>query len=1327
MAPPRNNTPIDPQLDPTSPYFVHPSDGPATVKVVPPLTGGNYHSWARSMRRALGAKMKLEFIDGSIPIPEDSFDPSTRAWNRCNMLIISWIINSVSESIAQSIVYMENALDVWNDLKERFSQGDLVRISELYQEIYSLKQENKSVTEFYSELKILWEELEIYMPLPQCTCRVRCSCAAMRDARNHHNLLYIIRFLTGLNENFAVVKSQILLMDPLPSMNKIFSMVLQHERQGNFAISEDSQALINAVGYKKFSAKGGTSNTASNTSKSKICTHCGRTGHTVEVCYRKHGFPPHFGKGSTANNASTTEEPDDNGDRASASRNQDGQLPITQEQYATLVNLLQQSNIQQGSSTATSNQVYSSTVTGNTSVNIPSNQQISVYKCAAVHSWIIDSGASDHICSNRAWFHSVNSIKPIHVKLPNGQFALAKFIGVVKFSDFFHIPDVLYIPEFSVNLISVPKLCQTNQYNVIFRASDCFIQEISSLKMIGSAEKIDGLYHLILSSKLAISSSLNNVSVTIPSSALWHFRLGHLSSTRLEKLHASFPFIDVDKNSICDVCHYAKHKKLPFNNSFNHASHLFDLVHFDVWGPLSTKSHNGHSYFLTAVDDFSRFTWVILMKSKAETRQHVINFVKMIETQYHLNVKCIRSDNGPEFAMSTFYNSKGIIHQTSCVETPQQNGRVERKHQDILNIARALLFQANLPKKFWSFAVNHAVFIMNRVPTRILKHKSPYQCMFDRDPDLENLKTFGTLAYASTLQAHRTKLDHRARKCVFLGYKQNVKGVMLLDINTRETFISRHVTHHDHIFPLKPNWQYHTHENVSLEPSTDISSFENTISSHDDCITNIPDVTPSQSDEPSSDDTFVDTSVDTPADTLTTLDIHNNVSVSPPSIRPNRVKHTPSHLKDYVCNSSNTLAASFTSGISYPISSFHSFDYLSSNHKSFSLSITHDTEPKNYEEACKNENWKLAMQTELDALAHNGTWVMVELPPHVKPIGSRWVYKVKHRADGSVERYKARLVAKGYNQVEGLDFFDTFSPVAKLSTVRVLLAIASINHWHLHQLDVNNAFLHGDLNEDVYMTVPQGITCSKPNQVCKLQKSLYGLRQASRQWYEKLTSLLLQLGYTQSTADYSMFTFTHKNDFTVLLVYVDDIILAGTSLIEFDRIKNILDGKFKIKDLGTLKYFLGLEVAQSKEGITISQRKYCLDLLKDSGLLASKPATTPLDPSLKLHHDDSEPLEDITAYRRLIGRLIYLNNTRPDITLATQQLSQFLHKPTQIHHQAACRIVRYLKMSPGHGLFFPRSSNLQVLGYTDADWAGCIDTRRSTTGYCFFLGSSLVS
>jgi hypothetical protein len=226
-----------------------------------------------------------------------------------------------------------------------------------------------------------------------------------------------------------------------------------------------------------------------------------------------------------------------------------------------------------------------------------------------------------------------------------------------------------------------------------------------------------------------------------------------------------------------------------------------------------------------------------------------------------------------------------------------------------------------------------------------------------------------------------------------------------------------------------------------------------------------------------------------------------------------------------------------------------------------------------------------------------------------------------------------------------------------MTTVRLVLALASINNWNLHQLDVNNAFLHDDLQEDLYMTLPPGVSSPKPNQVCKLMKSLYGLKQASRKWFEKLTYVLLQHHYIQAPSDHSLFIKKTDLSFTLLLVYVDDIILAGDSLTEFDHIKSILHNSFKIKNLGQLKCFLRPEVTHSKHGISLCQRKYCLDLLSDSGSINSKPVSTPSDPSIKLHNDSSLPYDDIPFYRRLVGRLLYLNTTRPDITFITQQLS----------------------------------------------------------------------
>jgi hypothetical protein len=320
--------------------------------------------------------------------------------------------------------------------------------------------------------------------------------------------------------------------------------------------------------------------------------------------------------------------------------------PITQEQYAQLMLLLQSSTANHAP-LAASNQVRTFQAAGPSSA--VTQGKISLEKCLyssvchniALDTWIIDSGASHHICASLHWFHSYSEINPMIVKLPNGNHVVTKYAGTVKFSSLFSISGVLYVPSFNVNLISVSLLCDVAQCIVRFTDTYGYVQEQKSLKMIGLAEKKDGLYHLIQSDKSQIPSSLSlpNVSISannvyLSENALWHFRFGHLSNSRLALLKSIFPSVTFDSNTVCDICHFAKHRKLPFVQSYHKAIKPFDMIHFDIWGPISIKSIHHHSYFLTAVDDHSRYTWITLMKTKSETRMHVQNFIKFIEIQH---------------------------------------------------------------------------------------------------------------------------------------------------------------------------------------------------------------------------------------------------------------------------------------------------------------------------------------------------------------------------------------------------------------------------------------------------------------------------------------------------------------------------------------------------------------------------------------------------------------------------------------------------------------------------------------------------------------------
>ncbi|KAK1647556.1 hypothetical protein QYE76_065361 [Lolium multiflorum] len=370
------------------------------------------------------------------------------------------------------------------------------------------------------------------------------------------------------------------------------------------------------------------------------------------------------------------------------------------------------------------------------------------------------------------------------------------------------------------------------------------------------------------------------------------------------------------------------------------------------------------------------------------------------------------------------------------------------------------------------------------------------------------------------------------------------------------------------------------------------------------------------------------------------------------------------------------------------------------------------------------------MDLEFQALQNNGTWQLVPPRSGVNIIDSKWIFKVKKHADGSIERYKARLVAKGFKQRYGLDYEDTFSPVVKPTTIRLLLSLAVTWGWTLRQLDVQNAFLHGVLEEEVYMRQPPGfVDPARPQHLCRLVKALYGLKQAPRAWHARLGAALRAHGFVPSTADTSLFILQRPQLTMYLLVYVDDIILVSSSVAATDRLIVALGSEFALKDLGKLHYFLGLEVTYPGNGLALSQQKYSHDLLRRAGMLDCKAAITPMSSTEILSVDGGTLLsaDDATEYRRIVGGLQYLTITRPDVSYAVNRVCQYLHAPRDTHWTAVKRILRYVRSTLTHGLHLRPAPTAVLAAFSDADWAGNPDDRRSTGGYAVFLGSNLIA
>ena len=595
------------------------------------------------------------------------------------------------------------------------------------------------------------------------------------------------------------------------------------------------------------------------------------------------------------------------------------------------------------------------------------------------------------------------------------------------------------------------------------------------------------------------------------------------------------------------------------------------------------------------------------------------------------------------------------------------------------------MFQSQLPLAYWGDCVLCAIFVINRTPSPLLGNRTPHEVLTGKIPSYDQMRTFGCLCYGSTSPKQRHKFQPRSRACVLLGYPSGYKGYKLLDLETNKISISRNVIFHEEIFPLASSPMNEAALKLFTPP---LSSGNIPLSS-----SSSSEISPSP--------------------------------VLPPQIS-SRPRKQPAHLQDYHCYT-------LDSDLQYPISSSLSYSKISPSHLSYINTITKIPIPQSFSEAKDSKEWCEAVDKEFNAMEDTNTWSVATLPAGKKAVGCKVLYSLKFNADGTLERRKVRVVAKGYTQKEGLDYTETFSPVAKLTTVRFLLKVAASRKWFLHQLDISNAFLNGELNEEIYMKIPdgyaerKGLTLPK-NAVFRLNKSIYGLKQASRQWFLKFSAALLRLGFTTGTGDHTLFLKSCADGhFLAVLVYVDDIIVASTNESISKSLIQDLSQQFKLRDLGVLKYFLGLEIARSSEGISICQRKYALEILTSSGMLGCKPTSTPMIPNLHLSLKDGELISDPAMYRSLVGRLMYLTITRPDITYAVNRLCQFSSAPRSPHLHAVYRVLQYIKGTVGQGLFYSASDDLTLKGFADVDWNSCRDSRRSTTGMAMFLGDSLIS
>jgi hypothetical protein len=552
----------------------------------------------------------------------------------------------------------------------------------------------------------------------------------------------------------------------------------------------------------------------------------------------------------------------------------------------------------------------------------------------------------------------------------------------------------------------------------------------------------------------------------------------------------------------------------------------------------------------------------------------------------------------------------------------------------------------------------------------------------------------------------RSKLDDKSRKCVFLGVSDESKAWRLYDPVSKKILISKDV-----VFEEEEEWDWgRTEEEIKQDTlewededesdgEDDQNNEENGGTSSDNSDSNLHDGM--YEDNSESNTNNLGSSLTESPPNEPNPDTHGELTEG----RSVRGRRAPSWMADYETG-----------------------EGLFEDDNLNAMMVT-ENDPVLFEEAVRSKKWREAMSAEIEAIERNQTWELTVLPKGVKPIGVKWVFKTKLNENGDVEKFKARLVAKGYAQRHGVDYTEVFAPVARFDTIRMILAMAAQSSWEVFQLDVKSAFLHGELKEEVFVQQPEGFTKKgEEEKVYRLRKALYGLKQAPRAWYSRIEAYFTREGFEKCPSEHTLFTKSKEGKILLVSLYVDDLIFTGNDKSMFDEFKKSMMLEFDMSDLGKMKHFLGVEVKQCADGIFICQKRYAREVLARFDMESANAVKNPIVPGTRLSKNEGGVRVDETLFKQVVGSLMYLTVTRPDLMYSVSLISRFMSSPTMSHWLTAKRILRYLKGTTDFGILYKKGeSRLSLMAFTDSDYAGDLDDRRSTSGFVFMMGSGAVS
>ncbi|KAJ9546465.1 hypothetical protein OSB04_019008 [Centaurea solstitialis] len=991
------------------------------------------------------------------------------------------------------------------------------------------------------------------------------------------------------------------------------------------------------------------------------------------------------------------------------------------------------------------------------SVSLEKSRKKRSTKRTASHKWYLDSGCSKHMTGRKELLSNYREEYGGSVKFGNNELSPVVGHGDIVCKDI-TINNVAHVEGLNHNLFSIGKFCDKD-LEVNFNKRRCAVRTEWGRELLVGTRKTN-LYTIKLRHMLAKKSQCLITQKSSHQSLLWHRRLSHLNYRYLdrlvkERLVSGIPMIKFEPDQLCSGCAQGKMKRASHPPKPEQGSKSpLSLIHMDLCGPMKTVSLAGRKYVLVIVDDYSRYTWTRFLKTKDETSILIINFIKAVQVQFKLPVQTVRSDNGTEFknqVLKGFYNSLGITQTFSAARTPEQNGVVERRNRTLVEAARSMLAQSQLPQYLWAEAVNTACYTQNRSIIHRRFGKTPYHVLFDRIPNIDYFKVFGCPCFVLNETENRGKFGPKSDEMIFVGYSDCSIAYRVFNKKSRVVYESVNVKF-DPFAELSSTADASTSTSSSSDPpatSSELDSlFEyfyddlygtNQISSSTVGISSTPSSSTTPSSEvsptssiPSSDppNIIIDSHAQSSSHEVVPNDSisegHDPLSVHPTSnaniLEPSSVNdqtplpHTVKWTKDHPID---LIIGDPTSGVQTRAAS--------ANECNFSVFLS-NIEPTRVSDALQDSDWVMAMQEELNQFEALKVWRLVKLPDLKSVIDTKWLFKNKRDANNIIVRNKARLVAKGYRQQEGIDYDETFAPVARLEAIRMFLAYAAYKDFTVFQMDVKTAFLYGHLKEEVYVAQPEGFVDKEhPDYVYVLDKALYGLKQAPRAWYEELSKHLLSKGFKKGSVDSTLFLMKEGEHIVVIQIYVDDIIFGSTSRELCKKFETVMTEEFKMSMMGEINFFLGLQVRQFSDGIFINQSKYIFDLLKKYDMSGCHSIGTPMATGNSIGPDHEGKDVDLRNYRSMVGSLMYLTASRPDIMFATCVCARYQAKPKESHLAAVKRIFRYLKGTPYYGIWYPKGLGFELQAYTDADYGGCNMDRKSTSGHLQFLGNKLVS